>query len=261
VRNPLATRLPDASVPACLLGAWLIGRALWGQTRLVRLKPDITMARSVRLQTDLARFALRAAAVAVVVVTSLAVWVEGDVHDKLDEAGAFDDWAHVSEHARVLWRVVHREEKDVRKFPSRVSASLVPFFWYLERCSARTDRILVSGSYPDVFVLARRGFAAGHIAFRQGFYASDADQALMLSRMKRESVPFVLLVLDEQTGFESSFPTLMSYITSAYDEMVVVPVEGMKGVRVMVERSRHRDDVDPSTGWPCFHRDSGGSSS
>lgn len=250
LRNPLATRLPDASVPACLLGAWLIGRALWSQTT----------ARSVRLQTDLAdgpavRASMRAAAAAVLVVTTLAVWVEGDVHDKLDEAGAFDDWAHVSEHARLLWRVVHREEKDVRKFPSRVSASLVPFFWYLERCSARTDRILVSGSYPDVFVLARRGFAAGHVAFRQGFYASDADQTLMLSRLKRESVPFVLLVLDEQRGFESSFPRLMSHIATAYDEMAVLPVEGMKGVRVMVERGRPRDGVDPATGWPCFSRD------
>jgi hypothetical protein len=133
-----------------------------------------------------------------------------------------------------------------------VSAALVPFYLYLERCSAPTDRILVSGSYPDVFVLARRGFAAGHIAFRLGYYGSDADQTLMVSRMKHESVPFVLLVLDEQAAFEGGFPKLASHIASAYDVMADLPVEGMRGVRAMVERQRRPQGVDSSTGWPCF---------
>jgi hypothetical protein len=235
LRNPLATRLPDATVPACLLGAWLLGVAVRSQAQWFTV-----------------RVAMRAAAAVVLVVTSMTVWVVGDVHDKLDEAGAFDDWEHVREHARLLWLVAHRQERDVRKYPSRVSASLVPFYLYLERCSAPTDRILVSGSYPDVFVLARRGFAAGHVAFRLGYYNSDADQTLMLSRMTHESVPFVLLVQDEQAAFEAGFPKLMSYITTAYDVMTDLPVEGMQGVRVMVERQRRRERVDTSTGWPCF---------
>jgi hypothetical protein len=235
LRNPLATRLPDAAVPACLLAAWLLGVAFRSQAAALSVK-----------------IAVRVIAVAVLVVTTLSVWMVGDVHDKLDEAGAFDDWDHVREHARVLWRVAQRQERDVRKYPSRVSAALVPFYLYLQRCTAPTDRILVSGSYPDVFVLARRGFAAGHIAFRFGYYGSDADQALMLSRMAHESVPFVLLVLDEQPSFEGGFPKVMSHITSAYDVMADLPVEGMQGVRVMVERDRHRTSLDPSTGWPCF---------
>jgi hypothetical protein len=235
LRNPLATRLPDAIVPACLLGAWLVGIAFGSQASAFT-----------------AKVAMRAAAAVALVVTSLSIWVVGDVRDKLDEAGAFDDWEHVREHARVLWRVAHRQERDVRKYPSRVSAALVPFYLYLERCSAPTDRILVSGSYPDVFVLARRGFAAGHIAFRLGYYGSDADQTLMVSRMKHESVPFVLLVLDEQAAFEGGFPKLASHIASAYDVMADLPVEGMRGVRAMVERQRRPQGVDSSTGWPCF---------
>jgi hypothetical protein len=29
-------------------------------------------------------------------------------------------------------------------------------------------------------------------------------------------------------------------------------VDGLKGVRIMVERARPRHGTDPETGWPCF---------
>jgi hypothetical protein len=34
--------------------------------------------------------------------------------------------------------------------------------------------------------------------------------------------------------------------------MVDIPVDGLKGVRIMVERARPRHGTDPETGWPCF---------
>ena len=75
--------------------------------------------------------------------------------------------------------------------------------------------------------------------------------------MHRESVPFVLLVLDEQAAFEGSFPKLLADITGANDAMTTVPLDGMQGLRVLVERRRQPSRVDASTGWPCFaHRSS-----
>jgi hypothetical protein len=235
LRNPLATRLPDATVPACLLGAWLLGLA-W----------------SSRPRTLAVALPMRALAAVVLALTAVAVWRVGDVSDKLDEVGIFDDLEHVQAHLSAEWDVLGRQEMDVVHFPSRVSAGLVPFFRYLDRCTAPTDRLLVSGSYPDVFVLARRGFAGGHIAFMQAFYSTDAEQTVTLTRMRRESVPFVLLVLDEQASFAGSFPMLLTHITSAYDVLGDVPIDGMQGVRVYVERERRPTGVDQATGWPCF---------
>jgi hypothetical protein len=234
LRNPLETRLADATVPAALLGAWLAG-----------------LVSTIPLRTAIGVSARTAAAV-VLIGTTVAIWRLGDVNGKLDEAGVFDDWDHVREHTRLLLAVIKRPDMEVRKFPSRVSAGLVPFFHYLARCTLPTDRLLVSGSYPDVFVLARRGFAGGQVAFVEALYASDADQALTLSRMRHESVPFVLLVRDEQAAFAGSFPRILAYIDEAYQPMTDVSIAGMQGVRVLVERQRRPTGVDFNTGWPCY---------
>jgi hypothetical protein len=185
-------------------------------------------------------------------VTTIAVWRLGDVTEKLDELGVFDDLEHVQEHTRAVVRTITEPEMNARKLPSRVSAGLVPFFHYLQRCTAPTDRLLVSGPYPDVFVLGRRGFAGGHIAFQEAFFTSDADQALTLERMHRESVPFVVLPLDDQATFARDFPKVLAHVERGYEAMADMPAEGLTGIRIMVERSRPRRGVDAATGWPCF---------
>jgi hypothetical protein len=236
LRNPLETRLADVVVPASLLGAWLLGLA-W---RVRRPLPAAVILRSV--------------SAAIVAVTSIAIWHVGDASDKLDEVGVFDDLEHVQEHLAAVAQALTQPEMDVRKLPSRVSAGLVPFFHYVERCTAPNDRLLVSGPYPDVFVLARRGFAAGHIAFLEGWYTSDADQALSLARMRRQSVPFVVLPLDDQETFARDFPQVLAHVESAYDLMVDLPADGLTGIRILVERARPRTGTDTATGWPCFSK-------
>ncbi len=234
LRNPLETRLADAVVPASLLGAWLLGLA-W---RVRTPRPAAVILRTV--------------SAGIVAVTAVAIWHVGDVSDKLDEVGVFDDLEHVQEHLAAVMQAITQPEMDVRKLPSRVSAGLVPFFHYLERCTASNDRLLVSGPYPDVFVLGRRGFAAGHIAFLEGWYTSDADQALALQRMRDQSVPFLVLPLDDQPTFERNFPQVLAHVQSRYEPMADLPAEGLTGIRIMVERARPRTGTDATTGWPCF---------
>jgi hypothetical protein len=241
LRNPLETRLADATVPAALLGAWLLGLVWSMQSRL-----------SVTLTA-------RAAAAVVLVCTAVAIWGVGDVTNKLDEVGAFaDDLEHVQQHTAAVVTALIRPEMEARKLPSRVSAGLVPFFHYVNRCTDPTDRLLVSGPYPDVFVLARRGFAGGHMSFLQAIYNSDADQQLTLMRMQRESVPFAILPLDDQDQFADSFPKILAHLTAAYDPLADIPVDGLKGVRILVERDRPRHGTDTETGWPCFTAPRGG---
>jgi hypothetical protein len=235
LRNPLETRLADATVPAALLGSWLLG-LLW------QMKAHRAVVLSARVVTA-----------AVLVLTTIAIWRVGDVTNKLDEVGAFeDDLEHIRDHVDALITVLTQPEVEARKLPSRVSAGLVPFLRYVGRCTAPTDRLLVSGPYPDVFVLGRRGFGGGHIAFLEAFYVSDADQQLTLTRLQHESVPFVVLPLDDQDAFARSFPKILAHVTAAYDVLVDMPVDGLKGVRIMIDRSRTRTATDSETGWPCF---------
>jgi hypothetical protein len=235
LRNPLETRLADATVPAALLGAWLLSLVWTIETRLA------------------IRLAARVAAAAVLVFTTVAIWRIGDVTDKLDEVGAFeDDLEHVQQHTAAVVAAVSNPEIDARKLPSRVSAGLVPFMRYVGRCTEPTDRLLVSGPYPDVFVLSRRGFGGGHIAFLEKFYHSDADQELTLKRLQRQSVPFVVLPLDDQDAFARSFPKILAHVTASYDLLADIPVDGLKGVRILVDRTRPRTGTDSETGWPCF---------
>jgi hypothetical protein len=240
LRNPLETRLADAVVPACLLGAWLLGLVWTMQAH-----------RAIVI-------ALRVASSVVLALTIVAIWGIGDVHDKLDEVGVFaDDLEHFQQHTAAVVNALAQPEVDVRKLPSRVSAALVPFLRYVDRCTAPTDRLLVSGPYPDVFVLGRRGFAGGHITFTQGFYHSEADQELTLARMKRQSVPFVVLPLDDQPAFEDGFRHVHAHIAAAYEPLADVQADGLKGIRIMVDRARTPHGTDSETGWPCFVRRDG----
>ena len=70
--------------------------------------------------------------------------------------------------------------------------------------------------------------------------------------MKRESVPFVVLPLDDQDAFARSFPQVLAHVTAAYDLLADIPVDGLKGIRILVERARPRLGTDSQTGWPCF---------
>ena len=122
LRNPLSTRLADDTVPAALLGAWLLG-LVWS------MKAPPAMA-----------WSMRALSAVVLVCTLVAIWHVGDVTDKLDEVGVFeDDLEHLQEHTAGLITALTMPEMDTRKLPSRVSAGLVPFFRYLDRLY-RNDR-------------------------------------------------------------------------------------------------------------------------
>ena len=235
LRNPLMHRIADATVPACLLGAWLIGLT-W----------------SMRVRPMAIPVLVRAGSIIVLAVTAVAIWGSGAVGNKLDEVGVFNDVEAIEEHVQAVVKGISSQEMDAYWRPSRVSAALVPFFKYLDRCTAPDDRLFISGPYPDVYVLARRGFAGGHVAHLGGFYSSEREQSLTLARMQRQSVPFVLLVLEEEGDFTSSFPKLVTYIDHAYEKLTDIPIDGMKPVRLLVERRRVPSGVDVETSWPCF---------
>ena len=104
---------------------------------------------------------------------------------------------------------------------------------------------------PDVFVMAERGFAGGHEAYREGFYTSAADEEQMLMRLRRQSVPFVLIFAAQEREFRNNFDRLASYVDERYQPMTSFPIEG-GAVGVLVQENRAAVRLDQQTGWPCF---------
>ncbi len=235
LRDPLKGRIADAIVPVGFVGAWLLGAAWGGSLR----RP----ARAV---------AATAMAIVVFSVTAAAIWEVGDDAERLRRIRIFDRPAAFFSFLATQWHEVGLTHAESRFTPSRVSAGLLPFFRYLDRCTGTGDRLFVTGQFPDVFVLAGRGFAGGHVAFMQGFYTSTLEQSRTLARMRQESVPFALVVLDNYPEFAREFPLLSAHLSSRYDRLTDIAIPEMQGVRVLVEHERRASRVDDETGWPCF---------
>ncbi|HKE83305.1 MAG TPA: hypothetical protein VKB50_06110 [Vicinamibacterales bacterium] len=232
LRTPLAARLPDAVVPAAVLGSWLLGLA-WRRR-----------GSRARLAWAVSAFVLASSAWAIVVVA--------DVRNELNTAGILNRPGAMKERIADLRVRLSKPMPERDHLPSRNSQALMPFYAYVDRCSAPTDRLVMTGLSPDVFVLANRGFAGGQMAFRPSFYTSPTDQQRALTRLRAQSVPFVIVALEEEADFLRAMPAIASYVDTHYDKLALVPVPDTRGLQLYVERGRHPAGVDGATGWPCF---------
>jgi len=237
IRTPLSARLPDAGVPAALLGAWLIGAAFDARATVIR------------------RVALVAAA-AVFALTVKAVSVISDVPGELNRAGILNRSGAMTERVADLSTRLRKTMPAGSHVPSRNSEALLPFYAYVERCSSPRDRLVMTGLQPDVFVLANRGFAGGQMAYRPSFYASEKDQKTAIARMQAQSVPFVIVALEEESGFRGALPLVAAYVDSHYEPLALIPVPDTRGLQLFVEKDRRSSGLDQETGWPCFSRSS-----
>jgi hypothetical protein len=233
IRTPLMARLPDAGAPAAMLGAWLIGLAFAVPARTPRLIAVAT-------------------AVAIFLLTAQAISVVADVPGELNRAGVLNRPGAMVDRIDDLSRRLAKTRPEGSHVPSRNSEALRPFYAYLDRCSTPRDRIVMTGLSPDVFVLANRGFAGGQMAFRPAFYDTPSDQRKAIARMQSQSVPFVIVALEEETGFRGSLPLVAAYVDEHYEPLTLIPVPDTRGLQIFVERGRRAPGLDVTTGWPCF---------
>jgi hypothetical protein len=233
IRTPLSARLPDAGVPAALLGAWLIGAAFDARATIIR------------------RVALVSAAV-ICALTSRAVSVVSDVPGELNRAGILNRSGALTERIADLSTRLRKTMPAGSHVPSRNSEALLPFYAYIERCSSPGDRLVMTGLQPDVFVLANRGFAGGQMAYRPSFYSFQKDQRKAIARMQAQSVPFVIVALEEESGFRAALPLVAAYVDAHYDPLAMIPVPDTRGLQIYIERGRRAASIDAATGWPCL---------
>jgi hypothetical protein len=231
MREALQVRVSDAVVPSALLGAWALGLCWtrpWRQAVLQRLA--------------------RALSLVLVIVTAIAVERVGAVRDQIDNADAGRGFRAVEARAAevlTLLRASHRADT-----PSRYAVALLPFFAYLDRCSAPTDRLIVTSEYPDVLVLAGRRFAGDGVVFGV-WYSSVERQDDTLEQIKRDPALFTLHMGDYES-FTERYPLIDGFVREAYEPMAEVPVPEADNVRIVRLRDRQVVGTDADTGWPCF---------
>ena len=231
MRGSLDARLPDAVVPAGLLGSWLLGLVAGGWRGL--------------------QFFKTTGATVLVVATVWAVVLAGDVRGQLGRTNILISPAATWQRATDLWDRLARRLPERDHVPSRYARALMPFVEYVGRCTSPGDRLLTTGLH-DLYVLAQRGFAGGRSQIISGDYSRNADEERVEARLERESVPFVVLVTQMEADFRTRMPRMVAYLESRYRPMARIEVPETEGVDVWVERGRRSTGLDESTGWPCF---------
>lgn len=239
LRGPLPARVPDAVVPAVVLLAWLLA---W-------TGPAIPRARRARMALAAAGFA----------VVGMAVGSMADLGGELNRMGVLNRPGAFEKRVADLSARLRKPQPEGDQIPSRNSEALQPFFAFVQRCTDPADRIVMTGLSPDVFVLADRGFAGGQMAFRPNFYRDPTDQQRAIDRMRRQSVPFFILSLEEEADFRGALPLLSAHLDQRYVPLADVPVPDVRGLRIYMERGRPARGTDRATGWPCFARGASGS--
>lgn len=226
LRDPLQARLPDVTVPASVLAAWLIPRA-W--------------------HVSVLRVPVRLSLAVIVAVTLLGVNVVGSPMEMLDRAGLL---AHpLNPGAMFAGRLADLEGPSTRLLPSRIAMDLAPFVAYVARCTAPHHRLFIAGEAPELYVLAGRRFAGGQPFLRGGFFDTPADQRRLVSRLRRQLVPLALILPD---GDVDRLPIVKQQLDVQFRPLAELPVEGRANVLVRASRTITPRGVDAATGLPCF---------
>jgi len=231
LRDVLRTRLADASVPAALLGAWLLGLAWVGN-------PARRPAR---------RLAQLSTAV-VVAVSAIAMSEVAELPERFERSKIGAGLAGMYERSLQVSRLLRRPHRQEEAPPSRFAVVLMPFFTYLDRCTSVTDRLIVTGASPDIVVLAGRPFASDGVTFGQ-WYSSAANQRRTLDRLRKRPALFAIMM--DAPGFRERFPIIAQYVDDQYQPFAEISGEGVS-MPILVERHRAPSGVDAERGWPCF---------
>jgi hypothetical protein len=245
LRSPLEARLADTSAPLAILVAWLFVAVPRLLVRDTPLRPSMVpfrwFVRGIASITALAMAAL------------LAVVISSDFYRRLEKTAMTDRFGKIFERAG---NVADQLEMDwnLASWASRPDRpDLITLSLYVNTCTAPTDRILVQSYMPQVLALARRAFAGGHADLRPGFFETDEAQRLTLSRLKRQSVPLILLDTEKSLqNFYQSFPLITAYIDERYQLTATHVFDGRFGISLYTRRDLTPTSVWEPLGWPCF---------
>ncbi|HKE87255.1 MAG TPA: hypothetical protein VKB50_26035 [Vicinamibacterales bacterium] len=245
LRSSLEARLADPSVPLAILIAWLgvaVPRVLASDRGIL---PSLHGWRWPIGATTLAG--------GLALVFVLGAGVARDLYDRLDAAGMTDRFGKVFQSAAGVSSQI-RMDWDLDTWMRRESRpDLMNLVFYVNACTAPTDRVLIQSYLPQVLGLARRAFAGGHADLRPDFFNTPEAQQLTIARLERQSVPIILL--ESNSGLEAfrrSFPQVTAYIDQHYEQAGTHTFDGRFGISLFTRRDRSPRGTWEPLGWPCF---------
>ena len=128
-------------------------------------------------------------------------------------------------------------------FPNRLAR-------YVNRCTAPTDRLLLTWYAPEIIYGTGRGFAAGRPYFITSFATSDRARTFSLEMLTRQRVPLVVIGPNYESEFQRAFREIDSYVQQHYQD--VGPDASDDGFRVLADRRLTPVGTFESTTLPCF---------
>lgn len=230
LRSPLDTRLPDVAVPHTILGAW-VATTLW------RWPGSSAVPRRLR----------RGAVVMLTIGTFTAVALVANTPQLIAASGLNRGIGATVQR----WRDVSAQLRSTPgPVPSNPSVILMPFFDYVEACTAPGDRLLYAWYAPDVYIVADRGFAGDHRKLFAPFHSTDWEQARTIARLREQRVPFVIIPSERKQSFEETYQALWNYVRERYVPMATLGEEPHT-FEIFREASWTSASAHGATGWPC----------
>ena len=234
LRNNFGARFGDLGAPLAILAAWLPSRFQDGAPWL--------------------RGLVWTTAALVLVPTMMALATTGSVWHELDTTGLGDSVTKIGRRLAAVTTELRALPPPVSS-PAGAPADPEPnAAEYVRLCTAPADRVLVVADAPEILAIAGRSFAGGQPTFRPGFYTLESDQQLTLARMRRESVPVVLL--DDERSYSShfvpQFRLIHEHVMASYERAGVLPAPAGPPVQVFTLRGRAAAGHYRMTGLPCF---------
>jgi len=223
LRDPLDTRARDVLVPTALLIAYL-GGLLWSRLRLTA---------SAR-QAGAWVIAQRGLTVCALIAAVGSAASLGSMWEMLGRTQLTDGVSGIRERARTIRR--RYSPPDQRTGPR--SAVYQPVVEYITRCTQPNARLLTLTFAPELFFYSGRGFAGGQVSLSPGYFVTDEDATLLLTRVASEDVP--LVILDSQTAREmiDGYPRIGAHVTQHYREVQRFPISAEKSFVVMARTER-----------------------
>jgi hypothetical protein len=234
LRHPLRARLPDVAVVAAVAGTVVAAVVVQRVPAWWRTRPAWSVAAAASVG-------------AVALLTLVSLWSVVNLSDRIAQTGI----------RRGVNGVLAATRDVVRRGGARSwehywpAGAVPPVVDYLARCTGPGDRLLLTWFAPEYYLFTGRPFAAGQSQFFRQSFATDRDQAIMLARLRRQTVPFVLVNEDEQAEFSRAFPHLAAFLAANYTVRTRFARDDETTIAVSVRNDLHPRASFGVPPWAC----------